>query len=148
MALQAAFKQFLASPNASLLAENASIHYITTLVTYHGPAEIIKHLNSQSRQLQKKKEEFLDIVEGQSALATEVETTIEFLTSGGAYLPGLDDNFLADRTVTFPIVRFPPQGSGFRHANVYLHRFTLSASTRMERSPRSARTGIKDRSSS
>ena len=104
MALQAAFKQFLASPNTSLLAHNASIHYITTLVTYNGSAEIVKHLNSQGHQLKKKKEDFLDVVEGQNALAAEVETTIEFLTGGGAYLPALDDNFLADRTVTFPIV--------------------------------------------
>jgi hypothetical protein len=104
MTLQASFKQFLASPNTSLLADNASIHYITTLVSHNGPADIIKHLNSQSHQLKKKKEEFLDLVEGPNALAAEVETTIEFLTGGGAYLPGLDDNFLADRIVTFPIV--------------------------------------------
>jgi hypothetical protein len=104
MSLQAAFKQFLAAPNTSLLSEDASLHYITTLVTQNGPAEIIKHLNSQSHQLKKKEEKFLDVVEGEHALAVESETTIEFLTGGGAYLPGLDDNFLADRTVTFPIV--------------------------------------------
>ena len=34
----------------------------------------------------------------------DVEITIEFLTGGGAYLPGLDDNFVADRVVTFPMV--------------------------------------------
>ena len=62
MALQATLKQFLALPNTSQLAENSSIHYITTLVTYNGPAEIIKHLNSQSYQL-KEKEEFLDAIE-------------------------------------------------------------------------------------
>ncbi len=105
MALQSAFKQFLAAPNPTFLAENASIHYITTLVTYNGSSEIIKHLTTQSHQLKKKEEKFLDVVEGQNALAVEVETTMEFLTGGGAYLPGLDDNFLADRTVTFPIVR-------------------------------------------
>jgi hypothetical protein len=126
MALQAAFKQFLASPNTSLLADNASIHYITTLVTYNGPADIIKHVNSQGHQLKKKKEEFLDVVEGQDALAAEVETTIEFLTGGGAYLPALDDNFLADRTVTFPIVCSSARNCYSYSANFYpltdLHR--------------------------
>jgi hypothetical protein len=105
MALQAAYKQFLAAPNPSLLADNASLHYITTLITLNGPSEVIKHLTSQGRELKKKEEKFLDVVEGRDALAVEVHTTIEFHTGGGTYLPKLDDNFLADRTVTFPIVR-------------------------------------------
>lgn len=108
MALQAAYKQFLATPNPSFLAADASLHYITTLVTLHGPSEIIKHLNTQDNELKKKEEKFLDIVEGQNAIAVEVHTTIEFLTGGGAYLPSLDDNFLADRTVTLPIVSTLP----------------------------------------
>jgi hypothetical protein len=33
-----------------------------------------------------------------------VDTAFEFISSGGPYLPGLDDNFLADRTVYLPIV--------------------------------------------
>jgi hypothetical protein len=105
MTLQSTFKQFLAAPNPTLLADKASLHYITTLVTFNTSSEIIKHLGSLTRQLKKKEENFLDVVESENALAVEVETTIEFLTGGGAYLPGLDDNFLADRTVTFPIVR-------------------------------------------
>lgn len=105
MALQSTFKQFLAAPNPTFLADNASLHYITTLVTHNTSAEIIKHLGSLTRQLKKKDEKFLHVIESEDALAVEVETTIEFLTGGGAYLPGLDDNFLADRTVTFPIVR-------------------------------------------
>jgi hypothetical protein len=104
MALHAAYRQFLAAPNPSLLADNASLHYITTLVTFNGPAEVVKHLAGQSRELEKKEEKFLDVIEGGNALAVEVHTTIEFLTSGGAYLPSLDDNFLTDRVVTFPIV--------------------------------------------
>lgn len=104
MALQTAYKQFLAAPNPSFLAEDASLHYITTLVTLNGPNEIAKHLKSQDHELKKKEEKFLDVVEGHNALAVEVHTTMEFLTGGGAYLPSLDDNFLADRIVTFPIV--------------------------------------------
>ena len=104
MSLQAAYKQFLAAPNASFLAPDASLHYITTLVTKNSSAEIIKHLNGQSNTLKKKEEKILDAVEGANALSVEVHTTIEFLAGGGAYLPNLDDNFLADHTVTLPIV--------------------------------------------
>lgn len=104
MALQSAYKQFLAGPSPALLGENASIHYVTTLITHNGSSEIIKHLTAQTSQLNTKEENFLHAIESENAIAVEVETTIEFLTGGGAYLPGLDDNFLADRTVTFPIV--------------------------------------------
>jgi hypothetical protein len=105
MTLRSTYKQFLSAPNAGLLAESASLHYITTLVTYNGSSNVIKHLQSQKNLLKKKEENFLDDIESCDALAVEVETTIEFLTGGGPYLPGLDDNFLADRIVTLPIVR-------------------------------------------
>jgi len=105
MSLQAAYKQFLAAPNPSLLAEDASLHYITTLVSIKGSSAIVKHLSNQSHDLKKKEELFLDVVEGPNGIATEIHTTMEFLTGGGSYLPSLDDNFLADRVVTFPIVR-------------------------------------------
>jgi hypothetical protein len=104
MALQSAYANFLATSNPSLLAEDASLHYITTLVSLHGSAEIAKHLKSQGRELKKKEETILDVVEAANALVVEVHTTLEFQTGGGAYLPTLDDNFLADRVVTFPIV--------------------------------------------
>lgn len=104
MALQAAYKQFLAAPNASFLTDDASLHYITTLTTFKTSAEIIKHLKNQSNQIKKDSETFLDVIEGQDAIAVEIETNMEFVTSGGAYLPGLDDNFLADQKVVLPIV--------------------------------------------
>jgi hypothetical protein len=143
MSLQSTFKQFLASPSTSLLAENAAIQYITTLITIHGPAEIIKHLSTQGNQLKKKQEEFLDVVEGQNALAAEVETTLEFISSGGAYLPGLDDNFLADRTVTFPIVSSFFYYNSVVYTNMVCSRFTLSALMRAERLRKSDKTGIR-----
>lgn len=104
MALAATYKQFLAAPNPSLLASNASLHYITTLSTINGPSAIINHLTGLAHYLQKNEEKFLDAVQGPDSLAVEVHTTIEFLAGGGPYLPSLDDNFLADRTVTIPIV--------------------------------------------
>jgi len=140
MALLAAYKQFLAAPNPSLLADNASLHYITTLVTFNGAADISKHLASQGRELEKKEEKILDVVESGNALSVEVHTTIEFLTGGGAYLPSLDDNFLSDRIVTFPIVC---ASSHLQMPRADHNRSTLSPSTRTERLHKSDNIGIK-----
>lgn len=107
--MAALYKQFLASPSSSLLAEDASLHYIPTTTSIKGSAEIIKHLSSLSKQLRKTKEEILNAVDGQINAAFEVDTGLEFLTSGGPYLsvinlPKLDDNLICDRTVYLPIV--------------------------------------------
>lgn len=104
MALQAVYKQFLAVPNSSALAQNASLHYITTTTSFHGPTEVIKHLNAQRNHIKKNKEDFLNVIEGQNALAVQTELTLEFLDDGGSYLPGLDDQFLSDRIVYVSIV--------------------------------------------
>ncbi|RDL38357.1 Uncharacterized protein BP5553_02697 [Venustampulla echinocandica] len=104
MALQSTYERFLASPNPALLADNASLHYITTLTTVTSAGEIIKHLNNQTHELAKREQKVLSAVEGTDSLAVEIHTTIEFLTGGGAYLPKLDDNFLADRLATLPII--------------------------------------------
>ncbi|KAL2017898.1 hypothetical protein VTK56DRAFT_1554 [Thermocarpiscus australiensis] len=103
MALQASYKQFLAAPSSSALAENASLHYVTTTSSFTSATDIIKHLATLRNKVKKKKEGVLFAVEDKNALALEVEMTLEFLTSGGPYLPGLDDNFLADRTVDLVI---------------------------------------------
>lgn len=107
MALQAAYRQFLAAPNSSALATNASLHYITTTTSFNGPTEIIKHLSTLRNQVKKTKEELLHVVEGQNAIAIESETTLEFVSSGAVYLPALDDNFVADHSVSLPIVSHP-----------------------------------------
>ncbi|KAK1835606.1 hypothetical protein QBC39DRAFT_147551 [Podospora conica] len=106
MALQAAYRQFLAAPNSSALASNASLHYITSTTSFAGATEIIKHFGTLRSQVKKKKESAITAVEGQSAIAVEIETTLEFVSSGGPYLPGLDDNFVADRTCYLPITHF------------------------------------------
>ncbi|KAL0939331.1 uncharacterized protein CTRU02_205941 [Colletotrichum truncatum] len=111
--MSATYRQFLTAPNSSLLAPNATLLYITTTTSYNGPTDIIKHLNTLRNQVKKKKEDILDVVEGRDAIAAEIETSLEFVTSGGVYLPGLDDNFLADRTVHLPImhvVNFDSEG--------------------------------------
>lgn len=104
MALQAVYKQFLAAPNSSALAQNASLHYITTTTSFYGPTDIIKHLSSQRNQIKKSKEGVLNVVEGQGALAVQTELSLEFQENGGAYLPGLDDQFLSDRIVDISVV--------------------------------------------
>ncbi|KAG6003522.1 hypothetical protein E4U21_001922 [Claviceps maximensis] len=97
------YKQFLASPSSSYLSDKASLHYITTTTSVCGPTEIIKHLNTLQKQVKIKKQELLNLVDGQSVIVAEVDTALEFLTSGGAYLPGLDDNFLSDRVAYLSI---------------------------------------------
>lgn len=102
MSLLSKYKTFIETPEAPSLAEGAGLHYVPTLTSIHEGANIIKQLCSS--QLKKKVQKTIDVVEGQHALVVEVETTIEFVSGGGAYLPGLDDNFLADRVVTFLVV--------------------------------------------
>ena len=102
--MSSTYQEFLATPNSSLLAADATLHYITTTTSFNGPTEIIKHFGSLRNILKKKKEAILDLVEGRDAVAIEMDTTIELLSGGGPYLPGLDDNFLSDRTVYLPVV--------------------------------------------
>ncbi|KAK5628165.1 hypothetical protein RRF57_003880 [Xylaria bambusicola] len=108
MALAAAYQQFLAAPTPSHLAANATLNYITTTTTFRGPSDIIQHLNTLRKQINKKKENVLSLVHSQTAIAIEIETVLEFVTSGASYLPALDDNFLTDRTVYIPIVSHSP----------------------------------------
>ncbi|KAH7399247.1 hypothetical protein BKA66DRAFT_406763 [Pyrenochaeta sp. MPI-SDFR-AT-0127] len=108
MTLRDIYTAFLATPSTGALADNAALHYIATLTSIQDATAIIKHLSAQEKLLSKKKEKVLDAVEGSRALSLDVETTIEFRSGGGAYLPGLDDNFVADRTVH--IVHFDTAG--------------------------------------
>jgi len=106
MSLQSIYTKFLTAPSVDALASDAtaSLHYIPTLTTVHEALPIIKHLKAQVPQLKKREEKVLSATESNNSLVLEVETTLELLSSGGAYLPGLDDNFLTDKVVTLPIV--------------------------------------------
>ncbi|KAF2201123.1 hypothetical protein GQ43DRAFT_440895 [Delitschia confertaspora ATCC 74209] len=104
MSLSAKYQAFLANPSTGALAEDASLHYITTLTSINDADRIVKHFSLQERLLKKKSEKVIGTVEGAQDLCLDIETTIEFVSGGGAYLPGLDDNFVADRTVSFPTV--------------------------------------------
>lgn len=103
--LIAIYQSYLASPSlAALSTDAASLNYITTLTTINSAASIVKHVAAHQKVLKKKQETVLTAIESQDAVCLDVETTLEFITGGGAYLPGLDDNFLADRVVVFPMV--------------------------------------------
>ena len=104
MALTAIYERFLTSPNPLSLSENASLHYIPTLTSYTQSGPIIRHLESQKNNMVKmKSQKVISAVEGASSVALEVDTTMEFIGSGGAYLPNLD-NFIIDKIAILPIV--------------------------------------------
>ncbi|PNY23602.1 Uncharacterized protein TCAP_06454 [Tolypocladium capitatum] len=105
----ATYKKFLAAPNSSLLADKATLLYVTTTTAFSGATEIVKHLNSLQKQVKTKKQDAMLSIEGRivgggNAIAVEVDTALEFQTSGGVYLPGLDDNFLTDRVAHLAII--------------------------------------------
>jgi hypothetical protein len=102
--LKAKYEAFLASPSTGALSDNASINYIPTLVTINEPTAILKHLSAQRKLLIKKSERILSTIASSDGLCVDVDTTIEFIAGGGAFLPGLDDNFLSDKVVHFPVV--------------------------------------------
>ena len=104
MALRATYERFLSSPNPLNLTESSSLHYIPTLTSFSQSGPIIKHLESQNKSVVKKKnEKTISAVEGGNSLALEIESTLEFMSGGGAYLPNLE-NFVTDKIVTFPTV--------------------------------------------
>ena len=102
--LKSIYQSFLAKPNASALTDTASLIYITSLTTINSAASIAKHFAAHEKVLKKKQEKVLSVVESEDSVVLDIETTLEFVEGGGAYLPGLDGNFLSDRIVTFPMV--------------------------------------------
>lgn len=102
--MAATYQAFLASPSASALAPNASINYITTTTAVNEPAAIIKHLQIQQKQVVKKDEKILYTIESGNGLCLETEVTLQFHNGGGAFLPGMDENVIDERVVTFPLV--------------------------------------------
>lgn len=102
MGLQAIYEKFLQSPTHQSLAENATLQYITTLKSIN--KDIPHHLDDQNKNAVKKKsEKIISTIEGPTAIAVVVDTTLQFISHGGAYLPGLD-SFIIDKVATLPIV--------------------------------------------
>ena len=107
------YSAFLDNIRADVWHSDASLHYITTLVTVSSGAEIAAHFRRQARLYKLKEQKVLSAVESGNTLVLEVATTIEFENGGGAILPNLDDNFLADQVVTTPMVSNSPAVLGF-----------------------------------
>lgn len=107
MALQAKYKEFLANPTADAFAGDASLNYVPTTTSLTGATAILKHIKVQQSMVEKRTENFLNVIEGANGLCIETETTLHFVQGGGVYLLNLDDNFVSDKTVTLPIVSQP-----------------------------------------
>lgn len=97
------YLQFLQSPSTGVLASDASLSYITTTTQIHEPTAILKHFAAQGKQVVKKDEKVLHIIEGDNGCCIETETTLQFRMGGGAFLPNMDSNMLDDREVTLPL---------------------------------------------
>jgi glutathione S-transferase len=105
MTLQATYRQFLAAPNPISLAEKASLHYIPTLTTLSQSGDIVRHLEAQNKkEVRTTSGHVIWAVEDAHILALEVATKLEFISGGGAYLPGLE-NFVVDKVAMIPMVR-------------------------------------------
>ncbi|KAG9918850.1 hypothetical protein KCV02_g12097, partial [Aureobasidium melanogenum] len=98
------YLSFLRSPSESALASDAALHYITTTTSIHESATIIKHYQAQEKVLKKKSENVLSSYGSSDGAVVETETTFEFIRGGGAILPQMDDNMLADSIATLPMV--------------------------------------------
>ena len=107
MSLQDVYRRFLADPKSASLATDVSLIYIPTTTKFEEADNVLTHLSKQQKIVKKKSEEIISAIEGPDSLCLDCETTLEFLSGGGAYLPSLDDNFLADRVATFPTVCSP-----------------------------------------
>lgn len=98
------YQSFLRSPSTSHLASDAALHYITTTSTIRGADAIIKHLQAQSKQIQKKEEKLLSVTAGPNGVCVETETAMVFKTGGGLILPNMDENMLADMSAVAMMV--------------------------------------------
>jgi hypothetical protein len=105
--LKDSYQKFLANPRSAPLAPNVSLIYVTSTTKIEGADAVAAHVSRQAGIVKKKSEQVISAIESSDSLCLDVETTLEFLEGGGAYLPSLDDNFLADRVVTFPTVNSP-----------------------------------------
>jgi hypothetical protein len=103
------YRQYQANPKSEAvkLADDVSLIYVPTTTKIESRGALISHVQKQGYVVKKRSEQIISSIEGSDALCLEMETTLEFMEGGGAYLPSLDDNFLADRVVTFPTVNPP-----------------------------------------
>ncbi|KKK13397.1 hypothetical protein P175DRAFT_0527379 [Aspergillus ochraceoroseus IBT 24754] len=121
MSLINVYQRFLVDPRSAPLAPDVSLIYITSTTEVNGADAVVKQLTKQQHVVKINSEKILDVVQGASSLCVEIETSIQFISAGGVYLPNLDENFLLDRVATFPtvhIVRFNSQNQ-IQNVRVY-----------------------------
>ncbi|KAJ5781154.1 hypothetical protein N7457_006314 [Penicillium paradoxum] len=98
------YQRFLASPRSAKLADDVSLIYVPTTTKFERADNVITHVLKQVHVVKTKSNQIISAIEGSESLCLQMETTLEFTEGGGAYLPHLDDNFLADRVATFPTI--------------------------------------------
>lgn len=104
MSLTEAYQRFLASPNPLNLTEDVSLHYIPTLKSFNEQGPIFRHLDNQNKNVVKTKAtKTISSIESPNAIAIETETTLDFITGGGAYLPGME-SFVDGMKAVLPMV--------------------------------------------
>ncbi|KAL2870060.1 uncharacterized protein BJX67DRAFT_304704 [Aspergillus lucknowensis] len=112
MSLKDLYQRFLADPRSAPLAPDVSLIYITSTTELKGAEAVLKHLTKQQHILKINSQVVIDTIQGSNSLSLDVETDVQFVTGGGAFLPNLDETFLLDRVAKFPaihIVRFNSQ---------------------------------------
>jgi hypothetical protein len=150
------YQRFLANPRNAPLAANASLIYVPTTTKIEGADAIATHTSRQRSIVKKNSDRIINAIESSDALCLDMETTLEFVEGGGAYLPSLDDNFLADRVVTFPTVNNPRSccmlhfaknmfPRELMHVRLSTCRSTSSTSMPNNKSNKSASTGTRAR---
>ncbi|KAJ5222846.1 uncharacterized protein N7469_009086 [Penicillium citrinum] len=100
--LKDSYQKFRANPRNAPIASNVSLIYVPSTTRFDGADAVAAHTSRQSAEVKKKTESIISAIESSDSLCLDIETTLEFLEGGGAYLPSFDDNFLADRVVTIP----------------------------------------------
>ncbi|KAJ5310701.1 uncharacterized protein N7443_003162 [Penicillium atrosanguineum] len=108
--LQDSYKKFLNKGNAPLAA-NVSLIYVPTTTRIDGADAVASHVRRQASIVEKQSEDIISVIESSNALCLDIDVTLKF-NGGGAYLPTMDDNFLADSVAnisTLHIVQFNAQ---------------------------------------
>ncbi|KAI9374392.1 hypothetical protein BJX61DRAFT_498535 [Aspergillus egyptiacus] len=121
MSLKDVYQRFLADPKSAPLASDVSLIYITSTTEFNGAEAVLKHLTRQQHIIKINSQTALDAVQGSNSLCLDVETSVQFISGGGAYLPNLDETFLLDRTATFPTIHIVHFNSQNQIQNVRVH---------------------------
>lgn len=126
--LQDSYKKFLNKGNAPLAA-NVSLIYVPTTTRIDGADAVASHVRRQASIVEKQSEEIINVIESSNALCLDIEVTLKF-NGGGAYLPAMDDNFLADSVANISTVNSPRSRSlGFSKSTILANAASCSSTS-------------------